>query len=99
MEELSLAALSRMIAADVLRAHPAIGATGTDAIVHRLETALRTAVRQERLSCVAECERRRDLWTGTEERTGTPPSLVAEARFRANEASVLADALRARSSA
>ncbi|HUM10622.1 MAG TPA: hypothetical protein VLT82_06705 [Myxococcaceae bacterium] len=90
MEELSLAALARMIAADVLRARPAIGETGTDAIAHLLETALRTAVRQERLACVAECERRRDLWRG---------SLLAEARFRANEASVLADALRARSSA
>lgn len=99
MEELSLAALARMIAADVLRARPAIGETGTDAIAHLLETALRTTVRQERLACVAECERRRDLWRGTEERAGTPPSLVAEARFRSNEASVLADALRARSSA
>ncbi|HVP59502.1 MAG TPA: hypothetical protein VMT11_02995 [Myxococcaceae bacterium] len=96
MEELSLATLARMIAADVLRARPAIGATGTDAIAQLLETALRTAVRQERLACVAECERRRDLWTGTEERADAPPSLRAEARFRANEAAVLADALRAR---
>ena len=98
MEELPLAALARMIAADVLRAHPSVGSAAAEAITHRLETALRTAVRQERLACVAECERRRDLWTGTEERPGTPPSLRAEARFRANEAAVLADALRARSS-
>ncbi|HZX41525.1 MAG TPA: hypothetical protein VFE93_06760 [Myxococcaceae bacterium] len=99
MEELSLETLARMIAADVLRAHPSIATVGAEAIAHRLETALGTAVRQERLACVGECERRRDLWTGTEERPGTPPSLRAEARFRANEAAVLADALRARSSA
>ena len=61
-----------------------------------METALRTAVRQERLACVAECERRRTLWAETEDRSSTPPSLRTEARFRANEAAVLADALRAR---
>jgi hypothetical protein len=97
MEELSLATLARMIAADVLRMHPSLGTVGADGIAHRLETALRTAVRQERLACVAECDRRRTLWTETEERSGTPPSLRTEARFRANEAAVLADALRARS--
>ncbi len=97
MEELSLTTLARMIAADLLRAHPAVGTAGGEEIAHRLETGLRTAVRQERLACVGECERRRDLWTATEERAGTPPSLRTEARFRANEAAVLADALRARS--
>ena len=94
MEEgLSLAALARMIATDVVRARPTVGA---EELAHRLETALRSTVRQERLACVAECERRRTLWTETEERPATPPSLRAEARFRANEAAVLADALRSR---
>lgn len=96
MEELSLAAVAAMTARDVLRAHPGLGASGAEDLAHRLETALRTAVRQERLACVAECERRKALWTATEERSATPPSLRTEARFRANEAAVLADALRAR---
>ena len=97
MEELSLAAVAAMTARDVLRAHPELGSSGAEDLAHRLETALRTAVRQERLACVTECERRKALWTETEERPATPPSLRTEARFRANEAAVLADALRARS--
>ena len=96
MEELAPSALARMIAADALRSHPGLGAAGAEDLAHRLETALRTAVRQERLACVDECERRRSLWTETEERPSTPPSLRTEARFRANEAAVLADALRTR---
>ncbi len=96
MDEIAPAALARMIAADVRRAHPSIGGAGVEEIAHRLETGLRTAIRHERLACVEECDRRRALWTETEERAGTPPSLRAEARFRANEAAVLADALRAR---
>ena len=96
MEELSPSALARMIAADVLRAHPALSPAGAEDLAHRLETALRTAAREERLACVAECERRRALWTETEERPSSPPSLRTEARFRANEAAVLADALRTR---
>ena len=99
MEELSLSALAGMIAADLLRMHPALGARGAEDLALRVETALGTAVRQERRACVAECERRRTLWTETEERPATPPSLRTEARFRANEAAVLADALRARSTA
>jgi hypothetical protein len=98
MEELSLAAVAAMTARDVLRAHPDLGGSAAEDLAHRLETALRTAVRQERLACVAECERRKALWTETEERPATPPSLRTEARFRANEAAVLADALRARAS-
>ncbi|HEY1334452.1 MAG TPA: hypothetical protein VGF31_09370, partial [Myxococcaceae bacterium] len=66
---------------------------------HQIETSLRTAVRQERQACVAECERRRVLWAGTEDRSGTPSSLRTEARFRGNEAAVLADVLRARGGA
>lgn len=95
-EALSLAAIARLIAADVLQAHPSLGSSGAEDLRHRLETALRTAVREERLACVTECERRRTLWTGTEERPSTPPGLRSEARFRANEAAVLADAIRAR---
>ena len=96
MEELSPSALARMIAADALRTHPGLSPAGAEDLAHRLETALRTAVRQERLACVAECERRRSLWTETEERPSTPPSLRTEARFLGNEAAVLADALRTR---
>ena len=95
-EEFSIAALAKMIAGDAARAHRGLGAAAVEDLAHRLETALRTAVQHERRACVAECERRRDLWAETEEKPGTPPSLRAEARFRANEAAVLADALRAR---
>ena len=98
MEELSLAAIAVMTARDVLRAHPGLGAAGAEDLAHRIETALRTTARQERLACVDECERRRALWAETEDRSSTPPSLRTEARFRGNEAAVLADALRARAS-
>jgi hypothetical protein len=96
-QTLSLAAIARLIAADILRAHPPLGSGGAEDLRHRLETALRTAVREERLACAAECERRRTLWTETEQRSSTPPGLRSEARCRANEAAVLADALRTRS--
>jgi len=99
MEELSLASIAAMTARDVLRAHPALGPGAAEGLAHRIETSLRTAIRQERLACVAECERRRKLWAGTEDRSGTPPSLRTEARFRGNEAAVLADVLRARGGA
>ena len=39
----------------------------------------------------------RAAWTETEQRSSTPPGLRSEARCRANEAAVLADALRTRS--
>jgi hypothetical protein len=95
-QEFSIAALARLIAADAARAYPGLGVAAVPDLAHRVETALRTAVQHERRACVAECERRRELWTETEEKAGTPASLRAEARFRANEAAVLADALRTR---
>ena len=96
MEEPSVASIAAMTARDVLRAHPGLGDAGAEDLAHRIETALRTAVRQERLACVGECERRRMLWAETEDRSSTPPSLRTEARSRGNEAAVLADTLRAR---
>ena len=96
MEEPSLTSIAAMTARDVLRAHPGLGHGGAEDLAHRIETALRTAVRQERLACVGECERRRMLWAETEDRSSTPPSLRTEARSRGNEAAVLADTLRAR---
>ena len=65
-------------------------------LAHRIETALRTAARGERLACVDICSARATLWTGTAGKDSTPASLRAEARARANEVEVLADALRAR---
>jgi hypothetical protein len=99
MEEPSLASIAAMTARDVLRAHPGLGAAGAEDLAHRIETALRTAARQERLACIGECDRRRALWAETEDRSSTPPSLRTEARFRGNEAAVLGDALRARGGA
>jgi len=64
---------------------------------HRIETALRTAVRLERAACEAACAARALLWSSTADRVATPASLRVEARARANEAQYLVDAIRARS--
>ena len=96
MNDLSPAALARFVSEDFARAH-APGFTEAlrrDLAVH-LELALRTAIRTERSACVAECTRRRDLWSSYEGRDEVPSSLRAEARQRANEAPHLVDALRA----
>jgi len=73
-----------------------LGAAEVRDLAHRIETALRTAARGERLSCVEICAARATLWTGTAGKESAPAGLRAEARARANEAEFLADALRAR---
>lgn len=97
MNALSPEAVARFAADDFRRAHPAaITAEMALELAVRIETALRAAILEERSACVAECTRRYELWAAYGERTGVPPQLEAEARARANEAALLADALRAR---
>lgn len=97
MNTLSSGALARLVAEDFRRAHPGpLDAAAVQDLAVRIELAVRSAVRDERDACAAECARRQQLWTATEERSETPAALRAEARARANEAAVLADALRAR---
>ena len=96
MNQLSPEALARFLSEDFRRAHPGVTEAMAQELAVRVETALRVVVRDEREACVAECERRRALWTGTEEKAETPAPLRVEARARANEAALLADALRAR---
>ncbi|HYG69976.1 MAG TPA: hypothetical protein VD838_20040 [Anaeromyxobacteraceae bacterium] len=96
MNQLSPEALARFLSEDFRRAHPELTEAMAQDLAVRLETALRVAIRDEREACAAECERRRALWAATEEKAETPAQLRAEARARANEAALLADALRAR---
>jgi hypothetical protein len=96
MEELSASELARLIAEDFAQAEAKLTLNARRALANRIETGLRTVARHERLACIEFCERRRALWTTTEDRPDTPPSLRAEARTRGNEAAVIADALKAR---
>jgi hypothetical protein len=97
MNPLSPEAVSRFVAEDFRRAHPlAVTAAMAQELAVRLETALRSAIGEERDACILECTRRHELWNAYEERTGVPSQLRVEARARANEAALLADALRAR---
>jgi hypothetical protein len=96
MEELSPRELAVLIAEDFARTDAELTMRARQALAHRIETGLRTAARHERLACIELCERRHALWTATEDRPDTPPSLRAEARARGNEAAVIADALKAR---
>jgi len=96
MEHLSPSAIAAAVLADLDRDRPGeLSARLRQDLVHRLETALRTAARQDRDACIEICAQRRDLWLATEDRADAPPSLRAEARHRSNEASYLLDALRA----
>jgi len=97
MEDPSPAALARFVSDDFTRAHaPGVSGEMQRELAVRVETALRSAIRAERDACVAECARRHELWASYQDRTGVPSSLRGEARARANEAALLADALRAR---
>jgi hypothetical protein len=97
MNQLSPEAVSRFVAEDFRRVHAhAVTAQMAGELAVRIETALRSAIGEERAACVLECARRHELWNAYEERTGVPSQLRVEARARANEAALLADALRAR---
>ena len=96
MESFSPAVLARLTVDDFRRYAPDLSKAAALNLLHRIETALRTAVRQEREACTGLCQERQALWASTEERAGTPAPLRQEARARSNEAAWLADAIRAR---
>ena len=95
MQTLSPEILATLVVAEFTGAHAAgIDDSLRDELMQRIETALRRAMRQEREACAAVCSQRHALWESTESRADTPEILRQEARFRANEAAYLADALR-----
>jgi hypothetical protein len=94
-EGLSPEVLAALIAAEIAEVYsPAIDEKVRDGITARLETALHRIARQEREACVAVCLQRRAMWEATENRATIVEPLRSEARFRGNEAAVIADALR-----
>lgn len=96
MQSLSPEVLATLVAAEFVEAHPgSINDVQRDQLIQRIEITLRRAMRQEREACAALCSRRHTLWESTESRADAPEILRQEARFRANEAAYLADALRA----
>jgi GGDEF domain-containing protein len=96
MEQLSRAVLARLTVDEFRRCVPELSKAAAADLLHRIATALGTAVRQEREACAGLCRERQALWASTEERPGTPAPLRQEARARSNEAAWLGDAIRAR---
>lgn len=97
MDDALLRGTAAFIAHDFLKAHPELAAEALrPELAALVETALRSVVRQERELCAAACDSRKELWSRTEANLNAPAQLRAEARARANEAAVIADAIRAR---
>jgi hypothetical protein len=100
MEHLSIEVLSAVVASELAiqfaSAHPAIEPDDAlrDAIAARVETAMRRLARQERDACAGLCLQRHAMWEATEARSTIAAPLRHEARARANEAQVIADAIR-----
>ena len=89
--------LATLVAAELAEAHrPLIDDALRDQLAQRLETALRRIAREEREACAGVCLARQAMWEATENRSTIAEPLRAEARARANEAAVIADALRER---
>jgi hypothetical protein len=94
MEPLSPEVLATVVAAEVAEAHqPQITEALRDDLAARIETALRRMARQERQACIALCHQRHAMWEATENRSTISEPLRQEARFRCNEAAVIADAI------
>jgi hypothetical protein len=100
MEHLSIEVLAAVVAAELASqfasTHAAIERDDAlrDAIAARVETAMRRLARQERDACAALCLQRQAMWEATEARSTIAEPLRHEARSRANEAQVIADAIR-----
>lgn len=93
----SPAGIATFVVSDFFKAHPSLDARALrDELAHRIETALRGVVGEEREACAETCDARRVLWASTEEKAGIPEELRREGRDRSNEAAYLADAIRAR---
>jgi hypothetical protein len=94
MEPLSPEVLATVVAAEVAEAYQAVITEAMrDDLAARIETVLRRMARQERDTCVAVCRQRHAMWESTESRSTISEPLRQEARLRANEAAVIADAL------
>jgi hypothetical protein len=97
MESYSPEVVATLVAAEFAEAHgPLVPDTLRDELATRIETALRRVTREEREACIAVCTQRHAMWEATENRATISEPLRSEARMRANEAAVIADALRAR---
>jgi hypothetical protein len=97
MDPMNLTDLAQLAAADFRKGKEALlDPSLTGELASAIELALLTAVRNERRACASECARRAELWEKTEQRQETSPSAKVEARWRANEARYLADALASR---
>ena len=94
----SAAELSRIVADSLLRSHR-LSESLREELANAVQTALQTAIRHERQAHVELCQRRRELWERTADKSGTPAGLAAEARARANEAAYLGDAIASTTSA
>jgi hypothetical protein len=94
----SLADVARVAADDFRKGHETLF---TPALARELATAIElallTAVRGERRTCAAECERRAELWERTGDRPDAPEPVRHEAEHRANEARYLSDLIATRS--
>lgn len=60
----------------------------------RVETALRAAIRAERVAIATLCDKRAKLWADAEGKSRIPEHARVEARARSNEAPFIADAVR-----
>jgi hypothetical protein len=96
MEQLSIEVLAAVVASELATAHAAVEGDDAlrDAIVARVEAGMRRLARQERDACAALCLQRQAMWEATEARSTIAAPLRHEARARANEAQVIADAIR-----
>jgi hypothetical protein len=97
MESYSPEVMATLVAAEFAEAHgPLVPDALREELAARIEVALRRVAREEREACVAVCIQRHAMWEATENRATISDPLRGEARMRANEAAVIADALRAR---
>jgi hypothetical protein len=94
MEQLSIEVLAAVVAGELAAAHSGIDDALRDEIAARVEASMRRLARQERDACAALCLQRQAMWEATEARSTIAEPLRHEARARANEAQVIADALR-----
>lgn len=98
MTSVPLSDIAQVTAADFARrAGSSLSPSLAAELAAAIELALLTAVRAERRACVAECERRGELWERTFARADAHTLARQEAQFRANEARYLADAIGTRS--
>jgi hypothetical protein len=94
MERLPIEVLATVVATELATAHPEIDDALRDVITASIEAGMHRLARQERDACAALCLQRQAMWEATEARSTIAAPLRHEARARANEAQVIADAIR-----